>query len=242
MPEAVANSQQNTPSLSTLEAQLAEDPAAEQAAEPETKEPEPTTEEPDESAAEKRIARLAHAERDQRRQITALNAELARMRGQAPALPQNEEIDHQVRTRVAAEVAQAAHNTKANAIHKAGMQAYPDFETQLIALREVGGLSPDLIEAAAEAGDAHKIFHYLGKNLDEAERVMALAPAAQGAALARINAKVNAAPAPKPQSKIPPPIKPVAGGSNSGEPDESKMSMADYCALEDGRQYNRRRH
>jgi hypothetical protein len=260
MPEAQANAQQGTPSLDDLDAQLAADEAARSAppapdkpvaedpaspdppaTEPETKEPEPVAEPEDESAADKRIARLAHAERDQRRQIAALNAELARMRGQAPALPPNEEIDHQVRTRVQAELAQAQHNQKANAIHQAGMKAFPDFETQLIALRDVGGLSPEMIEAASETGEAHKIFNYLGKNLDEAERVMGLAPAAQGAALARIAAKVSAAPAPKAQSKVPPPIKPVSGGSNSAEPDESKMSMADYCALEDDRQFNRRR-
>ena len=79
--------------------------------------------------------------------------------------------------------------------------------------------------------DSHKILYQLGKNPDNAERILAMPPMQMGIELAKLT---TAAPAQKPVSKAPPPLSPV-GGAATVEPDFSKMSDDEWFARERAR-------
>lgn len=250
-----ANQHQNTPSGADLEAQLAADeasryvpnepdeapvpeaekPAQEAAEAPPEADPEPEAKaDPEPDEFEKRISRMAFEKRAAEKAVRQLQERLDRLEGKAPPLEKDAEFEQQVEIRAKQLAAQNAFNERGNQVYRDGVKAFPDFDSKLAALNELGGISPQLQDAACEAGDAHKILHYLGKNLDEAERIMKMPPAAMGAALAKIDGKINTPSPPKPQSKAPPPIKPLAG-KGTLELDDEKMPLAEYMKREDAR-------
>jgi hypothetical protein len=259
MAEAVANDRQGTPSGNDLDAKLAADEAGRvQIAEPEleNKLDEPEIEEvetePDAKAAEdetaktpekaenesesdlnKRNARLFHEKREAQRQTKMLQAQLARLQGTAPP-DADADTASRIEQRAVELASQKAYNDTANAIYTAGTKDFPDFESALAGFRDLGGVSPQLVEAAHEAGDAHKIIYYLAKNLDEAERIIGLKPHQMGVALSKIGVKLSAPPPPPKQSNAPAPIKPVAGRGGQRQ-DMMAMSMADYQKSEDAK-------
>lgn len=256
MSETQANQNQNTPSADALEAQIAADEAArnqpeptettvdpEAEAESEPKaEPEPEAKEEksddEQSEFEKRLARLAFKEREARNRARALEEEVARLRGQAPPLSPDDATEKLVQERAAALAAQQVFNDKANAVHRQGLETFPDFQQRLNELHAAGvNLTNPMVEAAIDVGDAHKVIHYLARNIDEAETIVALPPARMGAALAKIAAKIAATPV-RSVSKAPPPIKPL-GGKGRAEPNEDTMPISEYMAREDERARNR---
>lgn len=252
-----ANVFQNTPTASDLDAAIAADEAARLVgdntdhqpddAEPAApggggKEPPPeeteTSEEPerDDGEFEKRISRLAFEKRQAEKRARELQQRLDRTEGKAPPLDKDEEVARLVEQRAAELADLHAYNAKANEVYKAGCETYPDFDQRLANFRDLGGISREVVEAADEAGDAHKIIHWLSRNLDEAERIMKMSPHRMGAALAKINAKVNA---PKPQTKAPAPIKPIQGQAKS-EPSMDDMPIDEWMRREDERMSTRR--
>lgn len=251
-----SNEMQGTPSRDELEAQIKADEAARDAPEEETQvkaeevtdEVEETEEETqqeevkaEDTEFEKRIARLAYEKRTAEKQNRILQERLDRLEGKAPALTKDAEIQEQVERRAAQLTATNAYNSKANEIYQAGLKEYPDFEVKLTGLRELGGVSPELVEAAVEVGDPQKIIYYLSKNLDEAERIVSMKPHQMGAALGRIAAKLAAqVTPPKAVSKVPAPIKPIAGKGKAEQNDET-MDIGAYMAKEDERWSHRRR-
>lgn len=97
------------------------------------------------------------------------------------------------------------------------------------------GIPRPLLEAVIESGEGqeHKVIHWLSNNLDEAERIQGLTPAKQGAAIAKISAKLTT---PKAVSNAPPPIKTVGGGVKSSDgpaKDFSKMSTSEQIKMWD---------
>jgi hypothetical protein len=253
-----ANIQQGTPNYDELEAQLKQDEINRlEPVESTTEEPEEPVEKqdaadapeqaetkedakPDESEFEKRISRMAFEKRQAEKNARALQERLDRLEGKAPPLPKDEEVAQLVEQRAAEMAKIAAYNEKANTIYKAGMNEYPDFELKLKDLRELGGISPEFVEAADEAGDAHKIIAYLSRNLDEAERVMQMPPHKMGAALGKIGNRLVALAAAKPQSKAPAPIKPI-GGKAKAELSDDNMSIDEFMKREDEKMFSRRR-
>ena len=89
----------------------------------------------------------------------------------------------------------------------------------------LGGLQPAVVEAAMETGEAAKVLYELGKNPDEAARIMALPPTKMAVAVAKIAVKPSSAPA---VSKAPPPIKSLNGSGGKVETDPSKMTMDEW--------------
>jgi hypothetical protein len=265
MSDTNANEHQNTPNSNDLEALMAADEAAR--SQPETDPAAPTGDDPEapkppdeglapsedetakptpktpENEAEtdlnKRNARLFHEKRAAERQAKSLREQLARLQGTSPPDP-DADAQHRIEERAAQIATERGYNDRANAIYNQGIKEFPDFEQSLAGFRDLGGVSPALVEAAEEAGDAHKIIHYLAKNLDEAERVINLKPHQMGAALSKIGAKLSAVPPPKPQSKAPPPIKMVAG-RGGGPVDDAHMSIDEYMKREDAKYQRVRR-
>lgn len=90
----------------------------------------------------------------------------------------------------------------------------------------VGELQPTTPWAVAimEADNGADVAHYLGTNLGEAKRIMALPPHKQHLEIGRLSAKLEMTPfAPKTPSRAPAPIKPVGGksGGSSDLPQDS---------------------
>jgi hypothetical protein len=140
-----------------------------------------------------------------------------------PQAPAQGELD--VETRAAAIAAQREFDRNCNDIYAKGKEAYPDFDDSLKSYANLGGLTPQFIEATMEAGDAHVILQELSKDMDEASRIMSLTPTRQAVALAKVAAKLQAVPK---TSSAPPPIRPLAGGGTSVEKDPEKMPMKDW--------------
>lgn len=250
--EPVAGEHINSPSAAELDAQIAADEAARHVpdTEPEAKaDPEPAEVEPEVEAEEeikhedtefeKRIARLAFEAREQRKIAKAATEELARLRGQAPPLPQDQELDARVEARARQIATEQAYNATAQAIYDQGVKEFgTDFDKKLANFGAAGiAISPEFIEAASAAGDAHKIFHYLGRNIDEAERIAGLPPHRMGVELAKIAAKPATV---KAQSKAPAPIKPISGKAKAEQSDD-EMDIGEYMRREDEKMWNRRR-
>ncbi len=126
---------------------------------------------------------------------------------------------------------------KSELVYNAGFKEYKDWNNTLGSFGQEGGLAPFVVEAIIETEAPTKVIYYLGKNLDEYARIKDLKPAAMGAALEKISAKVSAPPPvvpPKPQSKAPPPVKPITGSARA-EVDPEKQSMEECITQEDAR-------
>lgn len=250
-----ANQHQNTPSAADLDAQLAADEAARnQPAEENPMEDAPETLEQAQQEAEqaeqpekhedsdefsKRIARMAFEKRKAEKEARELRQRIEQLEGKAPPPSQEEDIQRQVQQKAAELARIQAYNDRANAIYQQGCQEFTDFGQQLTNLREMGVISQEFVEAADETGDAAKVLYYLSKNLDKAEQIASLSNHRMGVEMGKLAAKLSAPPPPKPQSKAPPPIKPV-GGNPKREMGDMEMSIDEYMRKEDERHAQRR--
>jgi hypothetical protein len=107
-------------------------------------------------------------------------------------------------------------NNQANQIFEAGKSAYTDWADSVSNLQDVGVMSTQFLEAAMAVDNPEAVIHYLGTELDEAEKLASLSPARMGAALAKLSNKLGT-PEPKkvPISKVPEPIKGITGSVKS---------------------------
>jgi len=135
--------------------------------------------------------------------------------------------DGDVESRAAQIAAQREFDRSCNEIYSKGKEQYPDFDDSLKSYANLGGLTPAFIEATMEAGDAHVILQSLAQDMDEASRIMVLSPTRQAVALAKVAAKLTAAPK---TSSAPPPIKSIGSGGTSVEKDPDKMPMKEWLA------------
>lgn len=106
-----------------------------------------------------------------------------------------------------------------------GAEAYPDFQSAVVTLDALG-ITQDSVESILGMDDAHKVLYSLGKNPEEAARILSLPPIQQGRELERLALKAGQ-PAPKAVSSAPAPVTPVDGTSAS-EKDPAKMSTAEW--------------
>jgi hypothetical protein len=80
----------------------------------------------------------------------------------------------------------------------------------------------------AESEKAAEIAYFLGSNPHEASRISKLPDTRQAVELARLEARLNAAPQVRKTSAAPNPPPTVGGGASPGPKDPSTMSMAEY--------------
>lgn len=107
-----------------------------------------------------------------------------------------------------------------------GAQEYPDFQQAVVTLDALG-ISQESVQSILGMDDAHKVLYTLGKNPEEAARILSLPAIQQGRELERLALKAGQ-PVAKAVSKAPAPITPV-DGSTTVETDPSKMSMAEWA-------------
>lgn len=143
-----------------------------------------------------------------------LRAELERIKGQAPANgqaqapgqpqggfdqppPNQWTIDAQIEQRAQMLAANQEFNRRCNEVAEAGRRVYPDFDLRVSKL--VGLVDPNdpqgissynsFINAALETGEASKIIHALGGDLNEASRILSLNSVRQAVELTRLAAR-----------------------------------------------------
>lgn len=97
-------------------------------------------------------------------------------------------------------------------------------------------VAPDFLETAIELKNPAKILHYLGQNLEEAEKIAKLPPKRMAMEMARVEALLNApppAPAPVVVSNAPAPVIPVGGAAKPGNLsiDDPNLSGEEWMAL-----------
>jgi len=193
---------------------------------------------------QKQIDRERGRTLEERRRADALQAELEALRGNAEpeAVATQGEAERQVRKQspelsqeqVRAEaqriVKEQKFNDTCNAAFDAGKGKFPDFEQTVGEFRNLGGLQPDFLEDVLEAGNAHETLYHLGRNLDEADRIMSMQPRQRMAALARLSDKLSAPPVPKPISRVPAPVDPVGGAGRPSalNTDPDSLSTAEW--------------
>lgn len=186
----------------------------------------------------KRISELTRQRHDAERKAEASTGEAARYRllleqmkagGNADATDQTAQqpnIDELVEKRAAEKAQHQAIAERGQSVSKVGAEQYPDFQSAVVTLDALG-ISQDSVESILGMDDAHKVIYALGKNPEEASRILSLPPVQQGRELERLALKA-AQPAPKAVSKAPAPITPI-DGSTTVETDPSKMSMAEWA-------------
>lgn len=188
--------------------------------------------------AVKRIGDLTRQRHEAERNATAAKGEAERyrllvesmQRGEEPAVTppgQAPDIDELV-SRRATEIAQQQHMAeRGQSVSKTGAEAYPDFMTAVTTLDALG-ISGDQVQSLLGMDDAHKVIYSLGKNPEEALRILALPPLQQGRELERMALKAGQ-PAAKAVSKAPAPITPI-DGSSKAEKSPENMTTSEYIA------------
>jgi hypothetical protein len=194
-----------------------------------------------------RIDEITRARREAERERDAAREELRRMRGEPDAEQEEQPAegtgDRQRQPqrqqpgepRTEDEVQRAAQALRqrekfdegCNTTFEQGVKDFPDFQERMREFTHLGGLPNDFIEDVLEAGNAHKVLHHLGGDLDEASRIMRLPARARAVALTRLSDKLGAPKPPPALSKAPPPIDPV-GGRGRVDSDPDKMSTDEW--------------
>jgi hypothetical protein len=133
-------------------------------------------------------------------------------------------------------------NQSADAMFDAGMKAFP--KTWEARVKDVGEVfadeiraRPEFLEAVTDLENGAAVYHELAGDPDEMERVLELPPHKMGMELAKLSAKLSAAPKPKPISRAPPPITPLA---KPGVQDRSLDDLANDPSPAAQAEFNRR--
>lgn len=128
-----------------------------------------------------------------------------------------------------------------------GKSEFPDFEDTLQTYKTLGGMPPEMLEAALELGDGHKILYHLARDPAEAHRIMTLPPVSRIAAMAKYSgATVKAAGTVIPAANVsgaPGPVSSVVGNGTSTTIDLSNpnTSMKDWAAAREAQARERRK-
>lgn len=186
----------------------------------------------------KRIGALTAGKHEAERKAAAATEEAARYRqlleaqrddGQQQSnQAQQPNIDELVSQRAEQMAQQQQIAERGQAVSKVGTESYTDWEGAVQTLDALG-ISSDLVQSLLGMDDAHKVIYSLGKNPDEASRILSLPPLQQGRELERLALKSSAAPPAKPVSKAPAPVSRV-DGTTSVEAAPENMTTAEWMA------------
>jgi hypothetical protein len=216
-------------------------PATDKTAPPPGPEQDPPTEDQKAEAPPKpdprdlAIRRLAFEQRETRRQLKEAQERLAQAQPKDPnAPPSQADIDRQVEERAQAIIERREQAARDEEWQASGQSAYPDFTERCNILADIGaGENPAFMAAIRRLPEGQKVIAELAENPAEATRILKLSPVDLALELAgisnRIAAPEPAAPVlePKPTTKAPPPIRPIAPAARA-EPDPSRMSSEEY--------------
>lgn len=110
---------------------------------------------------------------------------------------------------------------------EAATEKFPDFHE--VAFSPKVPITTAMAETIASSEMGADLAYHLGKNIDEAKRIAALAPIAQVRELGKLEAKLSAPPTPLKTTQAPKPPKTVTGAAGAAE-NPNGMSYAEYVA------------
>ena len=109
-------------------------------------------------------------------------------------------------------------NDGSEAMFEAGLKGFPKtWEERVKNAAEIFSdemrAKPEFLETLTDLDNSAAVYHELAGDPDKMEAVLNMPPHKMGAELARMSAKLSSAPAPKPISRAPAPIRPLDGPS-----------------------------
>lgn len=243
-PGIVSAPEQEEHTPETLEHEEGGEEPAEVSAEPEVEQPKP--EKKKLSWEIRRINELTAKQREAERRAAEYEAENARLRG-IPAeertaentaqQPSIEEIRRQEREAIRREeqirLDTDRFNQACNATFEKGVADIPDFvdarDTLMNSLGDEVARKPEFLQIITKLDNGHQVFAELGRNPEEAERILRLSAVEMAVEMAKMGEKL-AKPVVKPVSKVPAPVTPIGGkttvASRLDDPDVSMDKFA----------------
>jgi hypothetical protein len=170
---------------------------------------------------QKRIDQLT-AEKYQERQ--GREAAEKRLSEQQFTAPEQTNAPADVETRAKQLIAQRDFDSSCNKVYEAGKSEFSDFDAALQNFSLLGGLPPSFLEATTQLPDGHRVLYQLGKDPEQASRILNLPPIPMALELAKL---IAAKPAAKPVSRAPSPISPI-DGTGRVETDPEKMPIKEW--------------
>lgn len=227
--QAAATEPSATEPVTTPVTETAPPPGGEQTAS--DQEPKAETTPPPPDPRDRAIRQLAFEQRETRRQLAAAREQLDRLAPRDPNTPPSQaEFDRVVAERAELLVAQRETQARNDAWISKGNADFADFTARCNAVADMGaGENTAFMAAIARVPDGHKVIAALADNPAETTRILKLPPidlALEVAALAH-RASTAAAPAPRPTSQAPSPIRPLATAARA-EPNPERMSEAEF--------------
>lgn len=127
-------------------------------------------------------------------------------------------------------------NKSCDTIASDGAKEFKDWSEATKNLTMVGAIGKNaniaFLETAIDLKDPHKILYHLGMNPQEAERIASLPPKKMALEMARVEAKLDKPPEPKPVSGAPAPVIPIAGaGKVTPSLDDPQLSSEEWMTM-----------
>jgi hypothetical protein len=150
---------------------------------------EPTLAKPQRDWREDRIAKLTAQLRETQEKLAATVQTAS-----APDATREAEINALANQRAQELAVTAKFNSDCDAAAQVGRKEFPDFEAKIGELRRLvtpgdptsSAAQVALVQAALQTGEAHRVLHRLGGDLNEAARIMALPPMAMAVEVAKV--------------------------------------------------------
>lgn len=164
----------------------------------------------------------------------------------APTGPTAQELQHAVELRAQQMFEAQQFEAQCNAVATAGKKEFADFQQRINELTRVGdmqdpafaGAYRNFISGAMEAGNAERILHHLGGDLNEAQRIIGLSPVKQGVELAKLALRLE--PGKEGPGKVSGAPKPASPPSGRGGEDIRASDAARADNLDTGSWMKRR--
>lgn len=183
---------------------------------------------------QKRIGELTRDKYESKRNADTQARENVQLREQLARAQQGEQSDEQpgdfqsnVRQEAQRLNAEQSFNDQCNSVYAAGKAEFPNFDASVANLQMVG-VTRDFLELVTTSDAGAKLIQHLGTDLDEAARISAMTPVQMARELTRLEYKLGQAPAPKPVSKAPAPVKPIGSGGSTDSGLRDDLSMDEW--------------
>lgn len=183
---------------------------------------------------QKRIGELTREKYEARRAAEDAAREVQQYRDQLARIQQGQpeqahpagDVETLVQREARRLLAETKFNEACNKVYAQGKSEFPDFD-QAVGNLQMVGVSREFLEFTAASDAGAKLIRHLGTDLDEAARISALPPVLMARELTRLEMKLSQ-PQPKPVSKAPAPITPIAASGSSSK-DPSEMTDAEFA-------------
>jgi hypothetical protein len=167
-----------------------------------------------------RLNEMATQKNEAIARAAAYEAQLANLASGKPAVATPEVI----RAEAAKLVSEEKYNAKCNEVFQAGTAKHADYGVALGNFQQIGGAPREMLEIVTDLPNGADILYHLANNLDDAYELTRLPPHKMALEMGRLSEKLGKAPAPKPVSNAPAPLKTVNGrGTVDAEPPETDV-------------------